>query len=121
MMLDMVNGAIRLGTFGFFPGASIGWNDALAGLNSSRVLVSTLSRGTRAGPRSRLSPWQRKQSSYSRLNGFTTEPAAVTPLTPARAPEELGAAATADLAACGLWQSTQETWRGGFNGSSAGS
>ena len=39
----------------------------------------------------------------------------------ASAPDAFGATAALVLAACGLWQSTHSTWRGGLIGSSVGS
>src|SRR5690242_3326500 len=68
-----------------------------------------------------LSAWQRKQSSYSAVTGFTTAPAAFIPSTPASAPEAVGAVAGVLLAACESWQSAHSTWRGGLKGSSMGS
>src|SRR5664280_1579016 len=53
---------------------------------------------------------------------LTIEPLASTPSTPTSAPPALGRIALASLAACGLWQSTQEAWRVvRFNGFSAAS
>ncbi len=80
--LFTVRGAIRLGTLRLLPMASTGCNEALAGLNSTRVLVWGNWRFTRAGPRATLSAWQRKQSSNSLAMGLTTAPAAFTPFVP---------------------------------------
>ena len=54
----------RLGTSTPRPISTTGWNDALLASKSSRVLVLAMTRGTNSES-GVLSPWQRKQISYS--------------------------------------------------------
>lgn len=80
-------------------------------LNAMRMFGCNATRFTVIELRTALSPWQRKQSSYSYVIELVMEPERVTPATPRMGPEACGATAFNFFAACESWQSEHRTWR----------